>query len=355
MEIDTDAIVVANVNINWSQMNSLKFMGLATPLSLSIRTAFYPFNLVRTRLQNQDTKPLQTAYKIQMVKSNQGTMQHIKTPQVKGYRGMLDAVSKIYGRNGLRGFYDGFSVNSFSVIQNVMYIGVLEFTRERIELYFEGSKIFSQNTIKHKIAPMIGAMCATSTLILSVPTDVVSQYLQDAKSDGSKGTNIRLLHKIRHLQPNEKIVVHVIKDLWTVGGVRAFYKGFGATCTLSLFSGVFWPFYFSLKGGIFEKLSIDPHEKWTLYTICAVSLSAGMACCVSNLVSNPIELTRNQSQMHQQSAWKMLRIIWREEGMNMFIKGLTPRLGHSILHCIVGLPLLEHVKKWSVKKKNENL
>lgn len=62
--------------------------------------------------------------------------------------------------------------------------------------------------------------------------------------------------------------------------------------------------------------------------MCASTVGA----CCSIAVSNPMDVikTRVQRQVvtssHKLSAWEMTKMMWKEEGVSSYFKGLTPKI-----------------------------
>lgn len=129
--------------IEWDMLDKVKFLPLSVASSFTVRTALYPFTLVKTRLQVQRGNEV--------------------------YRGTFDAFRKIVGAEGVSGLYRGFWVNAFSVFSGAFYILTYENVRHVLG---------TVNINDSKIKALIAGGCASlvgQTII--VPFDVISQHL----------------------------------------------------------------------------------------------------------------------------------------------------------------------------------
>jgi solute carrier family 25 folate transporter 32 len=137
-------------------------------------------------------------------------------------------------------------------------------------------------------------------------------------------------------------VLSIISRIYSEEGIRGVFKGVGpALLTVPIFWGVYWPIYDSMKYHLITNHpELSPHLS---HLFSAISAGA-----VGDVITNPFWVTRTRFQtmsMHKNlnisdniGTLAMMRVIYRQEGILAFYKGLTASfLGLS--HVAIQFPL----------------
>lgn len=181
-------------NIEWGMMDKSKFYPLYTLSSFTVRCALYPLTLIKTQIQVQRKK--------------------------EAYKGVSDAISKIYGNEGVSGLYRGFWLSSFQIISGVFYISTYEGVRHELGRY----------DINPRMKSFIGGGCASivgQTVI--VPFDVLSQHLMVlglAKGTGVKNARINPLGiDLEQKVSKAALAKEVALRVYRLHGLLGYYRG----------------------------------------------------------------------------------------------------------------------------------
>ena len=201
--------------IEWEDLDKRKFYSFGVFMTMSIRATVYPATLIRTRLQVQKGKSL--------------------------YSGTFDAFFKILRREGVRGLYRGFMVNSFTLISGQAYITTYELVRKYVSYYSH------DNMLKSLVAGGSASLVAQS---ITVPIDVVSQQLM---MQGQVGHPPRFQLEAKVQDGMSKRMFgqtrDIIAQIFAADGFRGFYRGYVASLlTYIPNSAVWWPFYHFYAG-----------------------------------------------------------------------------------------------------------
>lgn len=208
--------------IEWEDLDKRKFYSFGVFMTMTIRATVYPATLIRTRLQVQRGKSL--------------------------YSGTFDAFFKILRREGVRGLYRGFMVNTFTLISGQAYITTYELVRKYVSQYSE------DNTVKSLVAGGSASLVAQS---ITVPIDVVSQQLM-MQGQGEHLTRFRLNSNTDSGKPKKVFgqTRNIMAQIFAADGFRGFYRGYVASLlTYIPNSAVWWPFYHFYAGKQIEPLS----------------------------------------------------------------------------------------------------
>ena len=86
------------------------------------------------------------------------------------------------------------------------------------------------------------------------------------------------------------------------------------------------------------------------YTVtqCGAALSAGCASCI---LTNPLDLVRTRVQVQRKPIPETMRLLWQNEKLRIFTKGLTARMTSSVIYSVAIIFGYETVKKWSVHEE----
>jgi len=287
--------------IKWEELDKPRYYFTGLSVFFCIRCLVYPNHLVKTRLQVQIGKDV--------------------------YKGTLDAFRKILKVEGIRGFYKGFPLFALGIFFGQVYITAFEFTK---------SKCSNMN-------PLLQGMCAGAAgsiagQSLSVPADVVSQRLmvqgmssKPTATTSAKGSMQKIAQKI-----------------WVKEGVSGFYRGYAISLMSNMpSSAIWWGSYNMLieKSTDYFEANELGRNKLPVQATCGV-----MSGLLSAVLTNTLDVIRTRIQVGgSRSSKKVLLKLWREEGLGIFVKGLTARMLHMSSNSLLVIIGYETVKKWSVK------
>ncbi|KAG8179671.1 hypothetical protein JTE90_017810 [Oedothorax gibbosus] len=307
--------------IEWEMMDKGRFFSLSMVNSFALRGLLYPFTVIKTRLQTQRQNSV--------------------------YKGTFDAFIKIIKYEGFCGLYRGFWVNSFQIASGIGYIITYEKVRHSLGVY---------TSIRDgRVKGLIGGGCGSlvsQTLI--TPFDVVSQHmmvigqLKDKSSGNGATTRMQSLSTANVLGIDPKLrsglAASIVRELYKRDGLRGFYRGYCASvCTYVPSSALWWMFYPAYSDALASVLPL-----WTSHLIihCVGGQLSGMTVAV---ITNPLDVIRARIQVHRMNSFSSaLKVIWSEEGMSFFSKGLSARVIQSFFSSFFVVLGYETLKRWSV-------
>ena len=240
-------------DIDWSMLDKSRYIPLNILSTFLVRSALYPFTLVRTRLQVQ----------------RQSTI----------YRGTWHALRTTVRYEGFRSLYKGFVIYNFQLIPGLMFITSFESTR----VY---ANILTKNEyVRAGIGGIIGSLCSQ---ILACPIDIISQHMQlvgltspsrkmkskdgvSSLSDTKLSTyrrqqQIERIHVPKEIRANNYLIFkHICRTLLyqtdpdqKKPSLKGFYRGyFISTFLFSFTSAVWWPSYY-----FFQRQMLNFEEKF---------------------------------------------------------------------------------------------
>ncbi|CAL8381271.1 unnamed protein product [Boreogadus saida] len=258
--------------IEWEDLDKRKFYSFGVFMTMSIRATVYPATLIRTRLQVQKGKSL--------------------------YSGTFDAFFKILKREGVRGLYRGFMVNSFTLISGQAYITTYE-----LQLMMQGQE--------------------------GHPT----RFQLEAKV--REGMSKRMFGQTRD----------IISQIFAADGFRGFYRGYVASLlTYIPNSAVWWPFYHFYAEQLSKWAPTDcPH-------LLLQAVAGPLAAATASTVTNPMDVVRARVQVEGRSSIvETFKQLIAEEGAWGMSKGLSARIISSAPTAIVMVVGYETLKKVSLR------
>jgi len=282
--------------------------------SFTVRCFLYPLTLIRTRLQVQQQNAV--------------------------YKGTFDAYRQISKTEGYRGLYRGFWISAFQVVSGVAYISTYEMARHQLE----------RNGIKDtKVKALVGGSLASlvgQTVI--VPFDVISQHIMVLGLTQAHPTST--LSAASPLAINTEgrtkwqVSLDITRTIYQRDGLKGFYRGYiAALCNYVPSSASWWTFY-SLYQEIFTSLGSSDMVPHTLVQ-CGAAVMSG---CTTSIITNPLDLIRTRVQVQRRSIPDTIRILWDQERLNIFRKGLTARMSSSCIYSLAVIFGYETVKKMCV-------
>jgi len=296
--------------IEWEMLDKHRFYPLSMMSSFTVRCFLYPLTLIRTRLQVQH----QTAI----------------------YSGTIDAFRQISRSEGFRGLYRGFWVSAFQVVSGVCYVSTYELVRHRLE---------RSGVRDTKVKALCGGSAASvvgQTVI--VPFDVISQHVMvlGLTANASNKSPFLIASPLAidvTGKTKAQVTRTIIRTIYQRDGPRGFYRGYlAALCNYVPSSACWWGFYSAYQEAFTALNSPLPHTA----VQCGAAVLSG---CTTSLLTNPLDLIRTRVQVQQKTIPDTFRILWEQEGVNIFKKGLTARMTSSCIYSIAIIFGYETVKK----------
>ncbi|XP_043600079.1 solute carrier family 25 member 44 [Bombus pyrosoma] len=306
--------------IEWDMMDKTKFFPLSMLSSFSVRCCLYPLTVIKTRLQVQKHNDM--------------------------YNGMLDACRKIYKVEGIGGLYRGFWISSIQTVSGVFYVSTYEGMRH----------ILGQSDVIGNIDSRVKALIAggAASLVgqtIVVPFDVLSQHLMVLGINYNKRgryidqMGINPLGLI--LEPGKsrtQISADIIRLIYRRDGYRGFYRGYVASlCAYVPNSALWWGLYTSYQD---ELLRLFP--EWVSHLFIQ-AIAGTLGGFTTTIITNPLDIVRARLQVQRlDSMFNTFKVLWVEERLQMFTKGLSARLVQSACFSFSIILGYETIKRFSI-------
>jgi len=204
----------------------------------------------------------------------------------------------------------------------------------------------SLNVADSRIRALVGGGCASlvgQTII--VPFDIISQRLMIMGQHGGTGP-VTAPSAVVSSKGRSHLALQVTREIYqNDGGLRGFYRGY----TASLFtyvpsSSLWWAFYHFYQG---EVMKISPEWVPLLGVQCTSAVMGGIT---TTTLINPLDCIRARLQVQRRDSFRQtFQILWQEEGMRMFTKGLSARVIMSTCYSFFIVLGYETVKRVSVR------
>jgi solute carrier family 25 protein 44 len=226
------------------------------------------------------------------------------------------------------------------VVSGVCYVSTYEMARHQLE---------RRGIRDTKVKALVGGSCASlvgQTVI--VPFDVISQHVMvlglTQSSPKVPPTAASPLAINTDGRSKAQVTRDIIRTIYQRDGLRGFYRGYvAALCNYVPSSASWWTFY-SLYQEAFGQLpggAVVPHT----VVQCGAAVLSG---CTTSLLTNPLDLIRTRVQVQRRTIPDTVRILWEQEGLNIFRKGLTARMTSSCIYSLAVIFGYETVKKMCV-------
>ncbi|CAK9807676.1 Solute carrier family 25 member 44 [Anthophora quadrimaculata] len=309
--------------IEWDMMDKTKFFPLSMLSSFSVRCCLYPLTVIKTRLQIQRHNYM--------------------------YNGMIDAYKKIYQVEGVAGLYRGFWISSIQIVSGVFYISTYEGVRH----------LLGQNGVIGNVDSRVKALIAggAASLVgqtMVVPFDVLSQHLMVLGISTNKQG--RYIDKMSMnplgltLEPGKskaQISADIIKSIYQRDGYRGFYRGYVASlCAYVPNSALWWGLYTSYQE---ELVRLFPDWVSHLFIQAVAGTLGGFT---TTIITNPLDVVRARLQVQRlDSMFNAFKVLWVEERLQMFTKGLSARLVQSACFSFSIILGYETIKRFSITEE----
>lgn len=307
------------VTIEWDMMDKQKFFPLSMASSFTIRCFLYPFTVVKTKIQIQRQKSV--------------------------YSGTFDAFRKISKSEGMAGLYKGFWINTIQIASGVFYVTTYECVRH---IMAEKTSVKS-----NELRALVAGGCASlvgQTII--VPFDVISQHMMVLGQLENKRSVVKVVNPLSvNLEAARGsklgLGMEITRRIYQKDGLKGFYRGyFASLCTFVPNSAFWWSFYHFYSD---QLAAISPTWVPVLAIQC---LAAPMSGVTSSLITNPLDIVRARLQIQMTGSFlKTFNILWNEERLGIFTKGLSARLVQSVTFSVMIIMGYETIKRWSLREE----
>lgn len=304
--------------IEWDMMDKTKFFPLSMLSSFSVRCALFPLTVIKTQLQVQFKNDI--------------------------YSGMIDCGVKIFKNEGMPGLYRGFWISSFQIVSGVFYISTYEGVRHILGQYGAGQR--TKALVAGGSASLVG-----QTII--VPFDVISQHAM-VLGMGRQGKGEINPLGIK-LDPNTnsrlRISMQIAREIMRRDGMTGFYRGYTASMMAYVpNSAMWWGFYHLYQD---ELIKVMPPWVSHLLIQCVAGSFGGFT---TTILTNPLDIVRARLQVQRLDSMKRaFTELWTEEGMHMFVKGLSARLVQSAAFSFSIILGYETIKRVSVNEQYKHM
>ncbi|KAL7750984.1 hypothetical protein RI367_003564 [Sorochytrium milnesiophthora] len=292
----------------WEDLDSASYMGYGSLFVLTVDSAMYPFEVLRTRMQ-ADT--------------------------VSGNGSIVQMLRRIVKLEGVAKLYRGIGAAVFgSFPGQATYFSTYEFSQVKYAKMLSTWFPDSSGLASHAMAGLTAELASAA---FYVPSDMVSQRLQTQP-----------VINFFHARQQYSSAYDVVRHVYQTSGVLGFYRGYlPHILAFAPSSAIYWCTYELSKRTVCDRAP-------QLDGLAANALSASVAATCSVFVSNPFDVLRTRIQTHERmptdktDIWGLARSIVRKEGfLRGFYKGLQPRLFMAVPGSIITLSGYEAVKKWS--------
>ncbi|XP_012281615.1 solute carrier family 25 member 44 isoform X2 [Orussus abietinus] len=311
--------------IEWDMMDKSKFIPLSMLSSFAVRCCLYPLTVIKTRLQIQRKN--------------------------HAYSGMMDAYKKILLVEGVPGLYRGFWISSVQIVSGVSYVST-----------YEGVRCFlTRDPLTEHLDPRVKALIGGGAASLVgqtvvVPFDVLSQHLMVLgvhTKHGKLAVDKMGMNPLGlTLEPGKSkahISAEIVKSIYRRDGLRGFYRGyFASICAYVPNSALWWSFYTAYQD---ELLKILP--PWVSHLLIQ-AVAGTLGGFTTTILTNPLDIVRARLQVQRLDGMcSAFRVLWLEEGLRIFTKGLSARLMQSIFFSFSIILGYETIKRISINEEHK--
>ena len=317
-------------NVQFKDLDMLRFVVVCGSLSVVENIFFYPFHLIKTREQ-ADRSAI----------SGAGTR--------GAWKVTASHVLLCYQMGGVRSLYQGFVASSVSFLPCYpLYLLAYSYCKSLLGWSAHDESLWS----RYAVPIVSGVVADVLAMALYVPADIVVQRLQlqahlTADQAQAQAQGHAQVPAQRHRARASGLGLLAARSIWHQEGIRGFYRGSGAAVVHStLASAAWWTAYENSKRYLHTQLSTRADDRageekggeGEAEVERLPQVGAGLvAGAVTAVVSNPMDVvkTRLQTQRYTQmlfpqqsqyrSVWHAFAVIYKEEGPSSFTRGLLPK------------------------------
>lgn len=267
-------------------------------------------------------------------------LQHAHRP----IHGIIYNLRNIFAAEGVRGLYRGLFPSLISVVPSIS----LYFT-----LYCEIKK--AVGVCSEDGNAKTAALQAASAGVASCMTAAITNPLWVVK------TRMQTQPHPKLVPPKYRNTWHTLRSIVRDEGVRALYKGLGASLVTSTQAMIQFPVYEKLKLHLCSKFQQNTHQQ----AFCFFAASS-IAACFSCMVTYPSEVVRARMQIQgmqvshglhvqgkvsptsgsYQGTFSAFRKIWYEEGTRGLYRGMLTNLVRLVPAHAISFTVYEVILRW---------
>ncbi|PKI58347.1 hypothetical protein CRG98_021285, partial [Punica granatum] len=252
--------------------------------------------------------------------------------------GLFPSFKKVVQNEGIQGLYRG---NGASVIRIIPYAALHYMTYEQYRSWIV-SECPSLGT-GPSIDFLAGSAAGGTAVLCTYPLDLARTKLayQVRAQKHSWWYAIRNLRS----QPRQRLL-DVFREVYSEGGIRAFYRGFGPTfIEILLYTGLKYYVYEKLK----QQVPEDQKDSITIRLSCGA-----LAGLFGQTFTYPLDVVRRQMQvenvMHGNSRYnstmEALTSIVRNQGWRQLYAGLSINYIRAVPSVAIGFTAYDVIKLW---------
>ena len=347
-------------SVSWDQVDKRKFHMMGPFVLGLIRTAIYPADVIKTRMQMQRT----SASAATRVSSSSAAAAAAAARAPPVYSSALDAVSKISAREGIGAFFRGYAPSVLGVFGTQLYVGVLESTRAGLSARYANKdparRLISDPALARSVidgqAGVLGALC---THLVTTPLEVISQKMRMQGLVGHGGAVVG-----GAVQSARQMAAAV----WRTDGLRGLYRGFGAQLLASAPThGIFWASYHRMverlpawgeaaRAAMGVALPPVLAASAPSGSVAQDTLVQGTAAFCSGaaavFVMNPLDVVKTRLQVEGtrgQTTASTFRALVAHEGVGALWKGSSARVMAAAPTAVMMIVYFESMKRLSAQ------
>lgn len=264
--------------------------------SIIANTIVYPLDVIKTVIQTQ----------LEAKKNPDDPNAQVR------YKNSLDALKKIYAKQGIKGLYVGLSSSLLgTAVQSFTYFYWHSFVRKlwaRLKRLQLKSLNKSNSTIEELLLGMVAAALGQ---LFTTPINVISTRQQTSP------------------QKNPTFI-KAGENVWKEDGLKGFWRGLKVSLVLTTNPSITYASFERFKNILFPGRSIlSPHENFTLGV-----LSKMLATVITQpLIISKAVLQKNSSEdgVELKTFQSVLKYLFQNEGIKALWKGVLPQLTKGVL------------------------
>jgi len=290
------------LSVQLKDLNLPKFLGISASFYVCENLLYYPFDVIRTRLQVDRDAKISLGKSLNMAKTL-----------------------------GVRGLYAGFTSSTIgSLPPHAIYFLSYNYAKDVLQKFHDKQMKRSHSSEGKQafwVSFVAGAFADLAANIFVVPLEVVVQRLQIQDHTSAKKYSGG---------------IDAVRTIYRTEGPRGFFRGFGATLlAYAPASAVWWATYEQSKAYISKAMSKESSDGQIFVENHAVAqiIGGAIAGWATVVTTNPMDVikTRLQTQHHQanfggenmqiySNSWHALTEMFKKEGYRAFTRGIGPKL-----------------------------
>jgi len=143
-----------------------------------------------------------------------------------------------------------------------------------------------------------------------------------------------------------QITKDIISEIYRREGIRGYYRGYFTSLAMFAPNSALWWNFYQVYQDILDK--VLPENTSSLLSQCIAGTLSGFTGAI---LMNPIDIIRSRVQVNRKRSFmETFRILWNEEKLGIFRKGLSARCTQSIIFSLSIILGYETIKRLGVKE-----